>query len=571
MKIIKSKADKPKKTLKVIRSPKKKVEAGTKEIRSPKKKVKKGTSVRELGDLSNVPAAVKTTDFGYKAVALTPQRFPLAGQDMSNVTGRTLDNYAAQALSIYGSYVVEDRAVCDIRDGLKPVHRAILWSMSGLGLKYSGSFKKAARTVGDALGRFHPHGDQAAYGAMVTIANTLPPAVAGQGNWGTPIDNAAAMRYTEAKISRFSSLFLLDADYLKVTPMIPNFSNDDVIPLHLPALLPYIFFNSTVPAPAYGVKAGHPSFTFKSVAQVVVRMLEGEDFGAKDLTKVLKFNHSYGCHSQPMDKSGMELISTGRGAVNYTPIVKIDEKKRIIYIQTFVPGGFSAIKGIDAKLAKISTIEGVASASSTQGKKNKNAGPHGACWDIIMRRGVSDDRMSEIAQEVEKQVTCRVSYALGVTIRHADRPNDFEYMNFVKYFRSWIDYRIALEVDMIKYRIARLERERHINEVYLYAVDNLDKLLKAMPKILSAKDVDAACAKALKLPLDDAKIVMSRQLRQLARMERKDLVDKIKAATTQLKAWAKDLKNPGMSAARDTKERVSSYLKAPDKDLAGPL
>jgi len=119
-----------------------------------------------------------------------------------SISLQTVSEYASTALLSYGSYVVEDRAVPEGRDGLKPVHRAILWSMYQLGLTPTSKPKKAARIVGDALGKFHPHGDLACYDAAVTLANTKPNIVKGQGNWGGPADSAAAMRYCFASGTR---------------------------------------------------------------------------------------------------------------------------------------------------------------------------------------------------------------------------------------------------------------------------------------------------------------------------------------------------------------------------------
>src|SRR5690606_34251284 len=189
--------------------------------------------------------------------------FPLGASDTQDVG---LSKFTESALKVYGSYVVENRAVPDFRDGLKPSHRAVLWSMVGLGLRPSGGCKKTARTVGDVIGKYHPHGDKSSHDAMATIVITVPPFVGGQGGWGSPNTPPAAMRYSEAKLSKFAHAFLVDPEYLKVVPYEPNFSNDDVLPLYLPALLPTLLFVTSIPAPAYSVRAGNPAFSLRAVA-----------------------------------------------------------------------------------------------------------------------------------------------------------------------------------------------------------------------------------------------------------------------------------------------------------------
>ncbi|QZE57541.1 DNA topoisomerase II [Erwinia phage pEa_SNUABM_1] len=537
------------------------------------KVVKKATAVAKPAKVKLKSKAVAVDDMPKKKkkkgeVAETStgtSLYPMLGQDESLIRDENLADYTRRALFQYGSYVVEDRAIADYRDGLKPVHRALLWSLSDLGLRPGGAFKKAARTVGDALGKYHPHGDAACYGAMVTIANTVPPAVAGQGNWGDPVAPAAAMRYTEAKMSKFAGSFLLDPDYLEVTPMVDNFSNDMKLPLYLPALLPYMLFNGSVPAPAYGVKCGNPSFSFTSVAKVVCDMLNGKEYSAKKLADTLKVNHEYGCLDVSSDEDFLTLMSTGRGKVTYEPQMKIDEKTKTITIQTYVPGGMSNNATITKKLEKIAEWQGVVSASNASSKKNKDAGPWGAAFAIKCRG--SEDQLYEIATKVQREVTSAINYSLGVTVRRADASNKFMYLSYVNYFKAWVAYRIKLEVAMLKNKMAKAEKALHLQEVYLWAVDNMDKLLKALPKALVASDPDATLAKLCKIPVDDAKIILDRQVRKLAKLERAGLVAKIKEIKAEIAEYKAGLKEPGKYAANGTAAKVKAYLKSPDDKL----
>ncbi|MNQ44274.1 DNA topoisomerase 4 subunit A [compost metagenome] len=493
----------------------------------------------------------------------------MLGQKEDSIEDISLQNYTEECLRVYGSYVVEDRAVPDFRDGCKPVHRALLWSLAGLGLTPDKGYKKSARTVGDTIGKFHPHGDGAAYGAMVTIANTMPPAVDGQGNWGTPINPAAAQRYTEARMSKFAHAFLLDSKYLSVVPKVPNFSGDDVIPLYLPALLPYVLFNGNVPAPAYGVRAGNPSFSLPSVAKIVINMLKGKDVNAKTLAKNLEILHPYGCESVTSDEEYLSMMATGKGSITYAPLMSADFKTRKINIRSFVPAGLASKGTIDKTLVKLSNLNGVKKVFSQQGKKTKGSGPYGAIFVVEVARNIGEDAFADLVELVEKHVTNSVGYRLGVTIRKADEANKFKYLSYVTFFQQWIKYRIALELKLIKSLIVKAERDLHVNEVYLFAVENMDKILKALPKVLTSADPDKTLAKILDIPLEDAVIILDRKVRQLAKMEAGALKEKIKDLKAEIKTLNADLKAPGERAARDTAERVKKYLKKPDANKSG--
>jgi len=495
--------------------------------------------------------------------------FPMPGITDTTLRDQGLDKFTAEALSIYGAYVVEDRAVPDYRDGLKPVHRALLWSLAGLNLRPSSSYKKSARTVGDTIGKYHPHGDSAAYGAMVTIANTMPPAVDGQGNWGTPINPPAAQRYTEARMSKFTNSFMLDRDYLEVVPKVPNFSGDDTIPLFLPSLLPYALFNGNIPAPAYGVRAGNPSFSFRSVAKVVIALLKGKTISSKKLASMLEVQHAWGCDASIERADMEEMVKTGKGSVTYAPLFEEDYDKKTLYIRSFVPSGLSSTVQIDKTLEKISNIDGVRKCYSKQGKKSKGSGPYGALFIIECQKGLGTEDFYDIVEKVEKQTTSKVSYRLGITVRKEDDRNAFHYLGYDKFFSAWIKYRIALELRLVENLLEKAKKELHLQEVYLFAVENMEKLLKVLPKVLVADNPDATLAKAMKMPEADATIILNRQVRKLAKLEAADLKTKIAALRKEIEGLTKDLKDPGARAAKDTQKRVAAYLKNPDKVKSG--
>lgn len=406
------------------------------------------------------------------------------------------------------------------------------------------------------------------FGAMVTIANTMPPVVDGQGNWGTPINPAAAMRYVESKLSRFAHLFMADNQYLDVVPKVPNYSGDDVIPLYLPALLPYMLFNGSIPVPAYGVRAGNPSFSFNSVVKVVIAGLKGKKLTAKALAKHLKIEHPYGCASLTSGDAFLDFIQEGRGNIVYAPLLSADVKAKTINVQSFVPSGLSSTSTIDKTLNKIASWPGVRKCFSKQGKKSKGSGPYGALFVIEANRNITEDAFHDLVDKVDKEITSSVNYRLGVTVRK-EKNTEFHYMNYVRFFSVWIKYRIRLELALIKNLIAKAERELHVNKVYLFAVEHMKELLKVLPKVLTSKDPDKALSKALGLPVEDARIILDRKVRQLAKLEASSLKEKIANLEAELEQLRKDEKEPGLRAARDTAARAKAYLKKPDVIKSG--
>jgi topoisomerase-4 subunit A len=522
----------------------------TKEVVAPKGKALKTTKKVKKADKEIVRSIVKVEP-----------RFPLKTQDTQ---AQTLDKFTEGALRVYGSYVVEQRAVADFRDGLKPVHRAVLWSLAGLGLRSNQPFKKSARTVGDAIGKYHPHGDSAAYDAMVTITNTVPPFVDGQGGFGSPSTPASAQRYTEARMSKYADTFLLDPDYLKVVPYEPNFSNDAEIPVYLPALLPSLFFITNIPAPAYGVKAGNPAFSMKSVADVVINMLKGKEYSGKKLSEMLQIYHPFGCLDVSKDSDIVELMETGKGRVTYAPLVETDIKNRTIYLRSHVPTTLASDESIEKTLAKIAEIDGVKAAYNSPGKEDKLAGPFGALAVVECPKNLDEDSFDEICHKVDNILRTSVTYRLGITIRRADAPNEFKYLNYVTYFNAWIKYRVKLEERLIAYKLESNEKALHLNEVYLFGINNLQELLKILPKILVADDPDAKLAKHFKIPVEDAKIILDRKIRQLSKMDADTLKEKIKGFKAEIKTLKAEAKEPGLRAAKDTEARVKAYLKKPD-------
>ena len=210
---------------------------------------------------------------------------------LDGVEQRSLAQFTEQAYLNYSMYVIMDRALPHIGDGLKPVQRRIVYAMNELGLDANSKHKKSARTVGDVLGKYHPHGDSACYEAMVLMAQPFSyryPLVDGQGNWGAPDDpkSFAAMRYTEARLTRYSEILLSELGQGTVN-WIPNFDGTMDEPEVLPARLPNLLLNGTTGI-AVGMATDVPPHNLREVATACVQLLDKASTTVEELFEMVR-------------------------------------------------------------------------------------------------------------------------------------------------------------------------------------------------------------------------------------------------------------------------------------------
>ena len=236
-----------------------------------------------------------------------------------NISSMSLKEYAEESYLNYAMYVILDRALPHVGDGMKPVQRRILYAMSELGLNAGSKYKKSARTVGDVIGKFHPHGDSAAYEAMVLMAQNFSfryPLVDGQGNWGTQDDpkSFAAMRYTESKLTGFADLLLSELK-LGTVDWQPNFDGSLLEPTILPAKIPSILLNGTTGI-AVGMATDIPSHNIEEVLDACIHVLDNPKASTKELMNFIKGpDFSNNAPLIASDEELLEMYETGRGAL----------------------------------------------------------------------------------------------------------------------------------------------------------------------------------------------------------------------------------------------------------------
>ncbi len=246
----------------------------------------------------------------------------------------SLKQYTEKAYLDYSMYVILDRALPHIGDGLKPVQRRIIYAMSELGLKASAKHKKSARTVGDVLGKFHPHGDSACYEAMVLMAQPFSyryPLVDGQGNWGSPDDpkSFAAMRYTEAKLAKFAELLLAElgqgtADWL------PNFDGTLNEPAVLPSRVPHVLLNGSTGI-AVGMATDIPPHNLNEVTQAAIHLLNNPAAGITDLMRFVKApDYPTDAEIITPEAEIRKMYESGKGSLKMRAVYQIEDGDVVI-------------------------------------------------------------------------------------------------------------------------------------------------------------------------------------------------------------------------------------------------
>lgn len=493
--------------------------------------------------------------------------------DESMTVNTSMVAYSKSHLKAYGSYVVEDRAIPDFRDGMKPVQRKLIYSMYELGLRSNTKHKKSARVVGDVLGKYHPHGDAAAYGALVGLANTVPRMVDGQGNWGSPTDAAAAMRYTECRLTKFTDTFLLDPGYMKVITEEPNYDDTLKQPLVLPALLPLLLIIGNAGGVAYGVRGCNPAFTLESVVSVVSKLLQHtsvDEAGHVDVDvspkkivalcqKRLKIQAPYGSTCVSTEEELAEFIKTGRANLKYQPEIIADYSRKIIEIKSYA-AGFASEDAVEKKANKISAFPDVARWGSDCGEKRPHAGPYGCYYYITPKRGIGEDAFFDLADKVRKTLTGSEFYNLGITIRSVGSV-DFAYCKYGVLFTQWMKYRVQLELKYLDYLLSQAESQLNKLDLLLYAVINCDKILEAAKPALKSKDPAALMAKHLKVERSKAEAILQLPLMKLAKMEESDLRDKIAAVKAEIKQLLTDKKTPAPRIRSNLLKTVKPFIR----------
>ena len=417
--------------------------------------------------------------------------------------------FTEKAYLDYSMYVILDRALPHLGDGLKPVQRRIIYAMSDLGLSASSKPKKAARTVGDVIGKFHPHGDSACYEAMVHMAQDFSyryPIVEGQGNWGSQDDpkSFAAMRYTEAKLTRYAAVLLDEVDQGTVDWQ-PNFDGTLNEPTLLPAQLPNLLLNGTSGI-AVGMSTDVPPHNLKEVAQALIKLLDEPDATLSTLMKHIK---------GPDFPTGGELVSsredlvqiykTGTGTLRLRARYHVEDGEIVVDELPFQTSGAKVLEQIAGQMTakKLPMLDNNIRDESDHESPTRLVLPPKKNVDV-------DALMNHLFATTDLERTIRVNInVIGLDGRPA-------VYGLKALLEEWLKFRTATVRRRLQYRLDKVAQRLHILDGLLIAYLNIDEVIRIIRREDEPKPV---LMKRFSITDAQAEAILELKLRHLAKLE----------------------------------------------------
>ena len=421
------------------------------------------------------------------------------------------DSYISYAMS-----VIVGRALPDVRDGLKPVHRRILYGMKELGLEHTKPYKKSARIVGEVLGKYHPHGDVAVYDSLVRMVQDFSlryPLAEGQGNFGSVDGDApAAMRYTEARMAAITEEMLSDLEKDTVE-FVPNFDASLKEPVVLPATLPNLLINGSSGI-AVGMATNIPPHNLSEVSQGVAAVIDDPDISIKDLMKIIKAP-DFPTGGTICGREGIkQAYTTGRGLIKIRAKAGIEEQKsgKESVIITEIPYQVNKANMIEA-IAQLVTDKKVEGISDIRDESDKD----GLRVVIELKR---DANAQVILNQLFKHTQLEVSFGIIMLALVDNRP---KVLNLKQMLECYIAHRKEIVIRRTKFDLARAKDRAHILEGLKKALANLDKIIELIKKSKSEAEAKEALIKKFDFSDVQAQAILEMQLRRLTALEREKL------------------------------------------------
>ncbi|RRW34415.1 DNA topoisomerase IV subunit A [Ectopseudomonas oleovorans] len=428
---------------------------------------------------------------------------------LEGVERRSLADFTEQAYLNYSMYVIMDRALPHIGDGLKPVQRRIIYAMSELGLDADAKHKKSARTVGDVLGKFHPHGDIACYEAMVLMAQPFSyryTLVDGQGNWGAPDDpkSFAAMRYTEARLSRYSEVLLAELGQGTVD-WVPNFDGTLNEPATLPARLPNLLLNGTTGI-AVGMATDVPPHNLREVAAACVRLLDEPSATVEQLCEHIQ-GPDFPTEAEVITPKAdlLKIYETGRGSVRMRAVYRVEDGDIVV---TALPHQVSGAKVLEQIAAQMQAKKLPMVADLRDESDHENP-----CRIVIIPRSNRVDA-DELMTHLFATTDLESSYRVNTNVIGLDgKPSVKDLRTLLS---EWLVYRVGTVRRRLQFRLDKVERRLHLLEGLLIAFLNLDEVIRI---IRSEDHPKPVLMERFGLTDVQADYILDTRLRQLARLE----------------------------------------------------
>ncbi len=428
-----------------------------------------------------------------------------------NIQQRDIANEMRSYYIDYAMSVIVGRALPDVRDGLKPVHRRVLYSMNEMGLKYNKPYKKSARVVGDVLGKYHPHGDSAVYDTLVRMVQDFSlrkPLIDGQGNFGSiDGDSAAAMRYTECRLQRIADEMLADLDKDTVK-MIPNYDGSLQEPSVLPGKLPALLVNGSSGI-AVGMATNIPTHNLGEVCDGIIAYIKDPNISTKDMMKIIK-GPDFPTGAIIRGTKGIyEYFETGRGSVKVQARTEIEERKggREAIIVSEIPYQVN-------KTALIETIVGLV--------RDKKITDISDIRDESDRRGMRlvievkrDGNAQEVLNHLFKHTQLQTSFPVNMLAIVDGRPR---ILSLKEVMKAYVKHRKEIITNRTKFDLNKAQRREHILQGLLIAIANMDQVVAIIRNSKDPAEAKLKLMSTFSLSELQAQAILDMRLHQLTQL-----------------------------------------------------
>ncbi|MFN0282562.1 MAG: DNA gyrase subunit A [Kineosporiaceae bacterium] len=441
----------------------------------------------------------------------------------------------------YAMSVIVSRALPDVRDGLKPVHRRVLYAMYDGGYRPDRGYSKCARVVGDVMGQYHPHGDSAIYDTLVRLAQPWSlryPLVDGQGNFGSPgNDPAAAMRYTECRMMPLAMEMVRDIDKDTVD-FAPNYDGKTQEPTVLPARFPNLLVNGSSGI-AVGMATNIPPHNLREVGEAVQWFLAHPEADDEELLGQLLSRvkgPDFPTYGLIMGSRGIEdAYRTGRGQITMRAKVEVEEiQNRICLVVTELPYQVNPdnLKMKIAELVDSGRVQGIADL------KDDTSGKTGMRIVIVLKR---DAVAKVVLNNLYKHTQLQDTFGANMLAIVDGVPRTLSLDKFVRY---WIEHQIEVIVRRTQYLLREAERQAHIYRGYAKALDALDEVISLIRRSPSAEEARSGLMALLDIDEEQAQAILNLQLRRLAALERQAIIDNLAELEVQIADYLDILGSP---------------------------
>lgn len=437
----------------------------------------------------------------------------------------------------YAMSVIISRAIPDVRDGLKPVHRRVLYTMHKLGFHFNKPYHKSVRVVGEVLGKYHPHGDQAVYNTMVGMIQEFSkryPLLDGQGNWGSVDgDNAAAMRYTEVRMAKISQEILADIEKDTVK-FVPNFDESTIEPTVLPSKLPNLLINGTAGI-AVGMATSIPPHNVNEIVNALIALLDNPEISEEELFAIVPAP-DFPTGGIICGRAGIvKAYKTGRGGLILRAVVEIEEGKKNSNTNLVVTELPYQVNKADliikiANLVKDKVIEGITNIKDESNKK-------GIRLVIEVKRGESPDL---VLNQLYKFTSLQSSVSLLMLALKDNKPQVFSLRELLTEF---LEHRRHVVLARTNFDLLKAKFREHILEGFVKALDVIDDVIKTIKKSHTAEEAIASLISIFALSEDQSKAILEMRLQRLTGLEREKILNEIADIKKAIAGYLEILEN----------------------------